>query len=162
MKQITILLLLLFTSLTLNARLVRLWSYTDLEKESDVILLCRVDSPSQRTDKKIKKSGWGGQYDEVITGFNIEAKLKGEYPFEYFQLHHLAYPKDQQLIPNRCPLSWFPKKGEFFLIFLKRDGEALNPTSGYCDSYSSFIRLPQEEASKHSETKNQSGDGNSE
>lgn len=152
MKRITILLLLILSSLTLNARPVRLWSYTDLEKESDVILLCRVDSPSSRTGKKIKKSGGYGQYDEVITGFNIQAKLKGEYPFEYFQLHHLAYPEDRQVIVNGCGLSWFPNEGEFFLIFLKQDGEELNPTSGYCDSCSSFIRLPQDEASKHSET----------
>jgi hypothetical protein len=152
MKHTAILLLVIFGALTSSARPVRLWSYTDLEKESDVILLCQVDSPTSRTTKKVKKPGWDGLCDEVITGFNIQAKLKGEYPFDYFQLHHLAYPEDVTMVPNGCGFSWFPKKNECFLIFLKSDEQHLNPTSGYCDSYSSFIPIPQDEASKHSKT----------
>lgn len=144
MKLLDLVAIILLAGSVMEARPVRLWSYQDLEKESDVVLICRVDAPTSRTKNKVRLPNWDGEYDVVVTGFTVEAPLKGDYELSYFQLHHLAYPEDNSIVVNGCGHVWFSEKERFYLVFLSWKDGKLQPTSGDCDSNFSFIELPQQ------------------
>ena len=133
--------LLVMTVPALHARAVRMWSYNDLAKEADTVLIVSVSAPSERTGTQ--EDFHGQLFDAVRTKFWVHAVLKGKYDALSFELHHVAYPKDTGGIANGWCFQWFDKPDEFFLIFLKTTGSGSSaPLTGQEDLKRSFASLP--------------------
>jgi hypothetical protein len=132
--------LLLATMPASHARLTRIWSYNDLAKEADVVMIVSVSSVSERTGTK--EDFHGQPFDSVLTKFKVHSVLKGKYDATSFDLHHVAYPTDTCVIANGWVFQWFDKPDEFFLVFLKSaTSGALEPVSGQEDLKWSFGSL---------------------
>ena len=132
--------LLVLATPALHARLVRTWSYDELAKEADVVLIVSVATASERTGAQ--EDFHGQSFDAVRTKFKVHAELKGKYDATSFDLHHVAYPTDTRVIANGWGFQWFDKPDEFFLVFLKSAASgSLEPVSGQEDLKMSFASL---------------------
>jgi hypothetical protein len=141
MRTVVLMAMILATSaLVSQARLKNDWTYDEMAKKAELILMVSVDKPSERTGAQ--ELFHEREFDKVQTGFRVDAVLKGKYEGAATELQHLAYPKNGQHIVNGWTFKWFPDKDEMYLVFLKRaeDGK-LVPLTGQEDFGDSFLKL---------------------
>ena len=132
--------LLVMTAPALYARVVRGWSYDDLAKEADTVLIVSVSAPSERTGKQ--EDFHGQPFDTVQTKFKVHAVLKGKYSTPSYELRHIAYPTTTYCMVNGWEFRWFNQPDEFFLVFLKMTGPgSFVPLTGQEDLKWSFVSL---------------------
>jgi hypothetical protein len=138
MKKFLLISVLLLMTVSSHARVVKLWSYDEMTKKADVILIISVSEPSNREislnkpvydyeDKvrtkftlvdTVKAASDSDSKEKVQTKFKVLAVLKGKYEKTSFELHHLAYRKDnERIIINGCHFLWFDKRDEVFWLF---------------------------------------------
>jgi len=144
---------LLVTS-TSHARLIRTWTYDDLVKESDLVVIANVvDAKVVPTTEDLSVNGlatFGHPFQQIETAIRVRAVIKGKYEQKRLDMVHFRYdPKDTHPTINPPTLIEFPKSdriartigegnervyGKDYLLFLKvgKDGK-YRPVTGQVD-----------------------------
>lgn len=134
MKTFLILLTALFLVFQSHARLMRYWTYQQLNDEATVIVVAtptKVTPTSERTAlPDVVSVHQDGTKSDIIgagveTSFEILTVLKGDRDAKSLTLHHFAFadPKDGggRSVPNL--VSFEPKDKKRYLLFLKREAD---------------------------------------
>ena len=125
-----------------HARPVHLWSYDELARKADLVLIVSVAKPTERTGAQ--ETFHSGQLDKVRTELKVHAVLKGKYDSANIELMHLAEPIDPHILfVDGWGFMWFKERDDMFLVFLiKSDDGKLAPVTGQEDLNISFVKIP--------------------
>lgn len=128
-----------------QARFFGLWSYDELSRKAELILIVSVSSVSERTGDQVDIQG--KIFDSVSTTFEVKAVLKGQYEDDSLELNHLDYRQDAEVIFGVYFFQWFHQPETMFLAFLQKDDSGnLQPVTGQFDLHQSFYALPMDRA----------------
>jgi hypothetical protein len=138
-----LLVLIALSSITANARPVRIWSMADLTKEADVIVIARP-TEVKRSAERFAQDNLNGAVEGVVTSFQVEVVLKGEAADKPLELYHFVWTKADVPVVNGPMLVSFEVKrdGPRHLLFLKkRAGGGYEALSGQMDPIDSCFIL---------------------
>lgn len=140
MKYAVVPLVLLFIVISLSvgyARPVKIWSYSEITKESTLIVIATFEESSDTEDKH--ELG-GSPVVGVDSTFKVLSVLKGKTDGEVV-VHHYKYDKSVTGVENGCRFAAFPKDDKStYLLFLKEENEPekIVPATGQYDAIDSF------------------------
>ena len=127
-----------------HARPVHLWSFDELARKADLVLIVSVAKPTERTGAQ--ETFHGRKLDKVRTELKVHAVLKGNYDSANIELLHLAEPIEIDphiLFMDGWGFRWFSERDDMFLVFLiKSDDGKLAPVTGQEDLNISFVQIP--------------------
>ncbi len=152
----------LLATSTSHARFIRTWTYDDLVKESDLVVIANVvDVKVVPTTEDLSVNGlgtFGYPVQQIETAIRLRAVIKGKYEQKRLDMVHFRYgPKVNGPIINGPTLFEFPKSdriartigegnervyGKDYLLFLKvgKDGK-YRPVTGQVDPVFSVREL---------------------
>jgi hypothetical protein len=151
-----VLAVLLTSPLPTFARRVLQWSYQDLTKEADVVVIARAIESENTKDEH--KSDWSIEFEGVNTRFEVLGVLKGETDKTITLLHFEwgnAKPgkEGDDFIRNGPHLIEFKKGIPEYLLFLKRRSDGrYEPVSGQIDPDRSVREMVDEPRLRSAET----------
>jgi hypothetical protein len=128
-----------------QARLMKAWSYQELNDQADLVVIA-TPTLTQDTSEQTVLPNIGPDVHVIglSTDFEVSLVMKGDKSLKKVILHHyrLANPKEQM---NNGPnlASFDPKQNTHFLLFLHRETDGrYSPVSGQTDpTLFSIIRL---------------------
>ena len=151
---------LLLTANTSDARPIRNWTYNDLLKESDLVVIANVtDTKVVPTTDDVSVNGLarlGRDFQQLETVFLVRVIVKGEHKQERLHLVHFGIGPKTESMPNGPMLIEFSKSdriartltgkervyGRDYLLFLKiRNDGKYDPVTGQVDSVLSVREL---------------------
>jgi hypothetical protein len=160
--RLTLFVVFLLAASTSHARLGRSWTYDDLVKESDLVVIANaVDTKVVPTTDDLSVNGLGDsgyRVQQIETVIRVRAVIKGKYEQKRLDMVHFRYdPKGTVGIINGPTLIEFPKSdriartigegnervyGKDYLLFLKvgKDGK-YRPVTGQADPLFSVREL---------------------
>lgn len=145
MKMAVTLISILFASFTMQARIMRAWSYQELYDQSDVVVIARVTSTGDTTERtsltnaapEIRAVGPDLPLVGVSTKFAVNVVMKGDKNVAELTLHHYRMDKLPPMTivtdgPNL--VSFDPRTHVHLLLFLHRESDGrYSPVSGQAD-----------------------------
>lgn len=137
-RLISIFVVILGISQSLNARLIRHWTYHEMFDKSDLVVIANVVSTRDGTGH-ITVTDFGPRLIliGVITEFESSIIFKGAKDIKKFQLHHYRYqsPADEASVANSPDLVKIPRgQHASFLLFLVKESDGkYAPVTGQMD-----------------------------
>ena len=152
MKYIVIPFAVLFLAISLSigdARPVKMWDYSELTKESTLIVIATYEKSADTDDKSVLG---GSSVVGVDSTFKVLSVLKGKIESDKVIVHHYKYDKSTVGVTNGCRFISFPENDKTtYLIFLKEDeGKNIVPVTGQYDAVDSFKIISNANASAQS------------
>ena len=123
-----------------HARLSKLWTYSELTKESTLVIIATHERSS---DNKTKTELAGHPVVGVTSTFTVLSVLKGDFDEKTIDVNHCRYDDDVSGIENGFRFITFSDEDKTtYLIFLKGNAkDGFEPVSGQRDPVDSFREI---------------------
>ena len=136
MKKYPLIIVITLISCLVQARLTQMWSYEDLNKSSDLVIICKFISSSDAHDgKTIPNIPTSWSVVSVTTILQVQTVLKGDLDLKKISFHHYRQKNPDEILDGGPNFVTFDdKRKNCFLLFLKKEPDGrYEPTSGQFD-----------------------------
>lgn len=131
-----ILVLLFCVPRTMNARIVKPWTYQEMFNKADLVVVAEVLS-TKDTEERSALQDLEPHVDVIgiVTEFKSRLVIKGSKNVKTFQLHHYRFQsEDDRLAANSPDLVEISGQHQVFLLFLVKESDGrYAPVSGQTD-----------------------------
>jgi hypothetical protein len=136
MKKLIASLLMLTTALTVQARIMQMWSYQKLYDQADLVVIAKPTSTEDTAEEAVLPNISPNIHVIGLSShFDISVVLKGDKSLKKATLHHYRFADPKLMMVNAPSLATFdPTEHARFLLFLHREADGrYSPVSGQTD-----------------------------